>query len=455
MRRALRVMGSLAGLVAVGVLLAVVALTFSARGQPQVAQQPYPPPQTPTMPAPSPPGTPSLEPYPPPATLTPVPISTPTALPTMTPVPTATPMAVPTPSGPLPPGMKVVYGETDSSAGTTMIWLASTTNPGLRRLLTTIIHKEGYGVQGAVSPDGNKIAYFMIPPGTGERAARTAGGELWVMNSDGTDSHRVADRVGWASPRTMWAPDSRTLTYGRRVPLKNPTGSQVLWRTELHVVTTDATQPRLLLADDAAHDIQTVGWSADGRLFYYARWANLQDRWELWGVDVLSGSTQFQISAPSQNADSPALLPDGDHLIFTILEGEQRALVMLSVDGREQRTIVSGATGDQPINRYTGTWSPDGQSILAHIPPQAEQPARLERIDLRTGQRHTIPTDAVSGDEFFMPRSWSPDGEWLVVLKYPRMQSLAYLMRATGRPMMQIPLTQSSNWVSLLGWTDR
>ncbi len=86
MRRALRVMGSLAGLVAVGVLLVAIALTFSARGQPQMAQQPYPPPQTPTMPAPSPPGTPSLEPYPPPAT----------------PIPTATsPPPIPTP--PLPP----------------------------------------------------------------------------------------------------------------------------------------------------------------------------------------------------------------------------------------------------------------------------------------------------------------------------------------------------------------
>jgi len=29
------------------------------------------------------------------------------------------------------------------------------------------------------------------------------------------------------------------------------------------------------------------------------------------------------------------------------------------------------------------------------------------------------------------------------------------LMQARGEPMVQIPLTQSSNWIALLGWTDR
>lgn len=486
MKRLLNIVRGLLGLLVLGTLVIALALTFGGprRGPEPVSQMfqspietptqpPYPIPATPTHPPlkptlvtppptippkPSPPTvTVTLPPYPPPQT--PIPPGTPTTVPTpratVTPPVPGTPTAVPTSPGPLPPGPKVVYGETDSLSGATTIWLASTANPELRRALTTFVHKVGYGVQGAVSPDGSRIAYLIIPRGTSERAARTAGGELWVMNSDGTDPHHIADQVGWVNPQTMWAPDNRTLVFGRRVPIESPTSFQTPSRIELYVVTTDGAEPRLILSDDTAHDIQPVGWSTDGRFFYYARWTNLQDRWELWRVDVLSSSMQFQITAPFPNAQSPILAPDGTKMVISALEGEQRILVILSIDGREQRTIVRGATGDQPINRYAAIWSPDSQELLVHIPPEAEQPARLERINLRTGQRHIVLTEPVSGEEFFIPRSWSPDGVWLFVLKYPRLQSLAYLLRVAGGSMAQIPLSQPSNWVTLLGWTDQ
>lgn len=385
-----------------------------------------------------------------------MPPGTPTSVPTpratvTLPVP-GTPTAVPTPPGPLPPGPKVVYGETDSLSGTTMIWLASTANPELRKALATFVHKVGYGVQGAVSPDGNSIACLIISRGTSERAARTAGGELWVMNSDGTDPHRIADRVGYL---VMWTPDSSALAFGRLMALENPSDPQVPFRTELYLVTADGADQRLFLADESAYGIQPLGWSEDGQLFYYAR-VTLQDRWELWGVDTRTGSTQFQTFFPSQYLiQSASLSPDGANVLLMVLEEHQYVLIVLSIDGREQRAIVRGATGDQPINRYAAIWSPDGQDLLVHIPPEAEQSARLERINLRAGQRHIVRTEPVSGEEFFIPRSWSPDGVWLIVLKYPRPQSLAYLLRVAGGPIAQIPLSQSSNWVTLLGWTDR
>ena len=333
-----------------------------------------------------------------------------------------------------------------------MIWLASAANPELRKALTTFVHKVGYGVQGAVSPDGNSIACLIIPRGTSEKAARTAGGELWVMNSDGTDPHRIADRVGYL---VMWTPDSSALAFGRLIALENPTDPQVPFRTELYLVTADGADQRLFLADESAYGIQPLGWSEDGQLFYYAR-VTLQGRWELWGVDMRTGSTQFQTFLPSQYLiQSASLSPDGANVLLMVLEEHQYALIVPSIDGREQRMIVRGATGDQPINRYAAIWSPDGQDLLVHIPPEAEQSARLERINLRTGQRHIVITEPVSGEEFFIPRSWSPDGVWLVVLKYPRPQSLAYLLRVAGGPMAQIPLSQSPNWVTLLGWTDR
>ncbi len=87
MKSAPRLLSHLAGFVAIGILLAVLTLTFRARGHPQVAQQPYPLPQTPTS-----------GPYPPPAT----------PMPTFTPPPTRTPGGPPTPPPPPPRPTDVV-----------------------------------------------------------------------------------------------------------------------------------------------------------------------------------------------------------------------------------------------------------------------------------------------------------------------------------------------------------
>lgn len=471
MKRLVNTAAALLGLLVLGALAVALALTFSGlrRGaelalpsfQSPIETPTYPPPKpTPVTPPPTippkpslPPATNTLPPYPPPQTPTPPETltATPTSRATVTPSASDTPTAVPTPSGPLPPGPKVVYGETDGPSGTTTIWLASIANLEQRRALATLVHKAGYSIEGAVSPDGKRIAYLRIPPGTSEKVARTAGGELWVINTDGAGPQRVADQVGYIA---MWTPDGRALVFGRMVALENPKDPQVPFRTELYMVTADGSGSKLLLTDESAYGIQPLGWSKNRQIFYYAK-ITLQGRWELWGADIYAGSTQFQTSLPSEYLiQSASLSPDGNNVLLTVLEKQEYALITFSVDGREQRTILKGARGDQPIDQYAAVWSPDSQELLVHIPPEASQPAHLDRINLRTGQKHTITTESISGEEFFIPRSWAPDGIWLLVLKYPRPQSLAYLVKSTGGSMIQIPLSKSSNWITFLGWTD-
>lgn len=150
-----------------------------------------------------------------------------------------------------------------------------------------------------------------------------------------------------------------------------------------------------MLSDEPAYGLQPLGWSVDGRQFYYAI-GTLQGQWELWTVDRAGGLTRFQASLPSQYLiQSASLSPDGTKVLLKVLDKGQYALIVLRVDGQEQKTIVSGATGDQPLNQYAAVWSPAAQSIFVHIPSQPGQPAHLERIDLRTGQRHVIPTEPI------------------------------------------------------------
>lgn len=380
---------------------------------------------------------------------------TPTPKPPFNPTATNTPVVIPTSVGPLPPGPKLVYGETDGASGTTDIWLASAKNPRLRKLLATVKHKMGYDVRGIVSPDGSKIAYHIIPPGTSERGARTDGGELWVMNADGTNPRLIAKGLAYLA---NWSPDSHTLTFGRRILSKSDPASSISeFKTELYMITIDGTDPKLLLTDDIVANFSPLGWSDDGQTYYYFAPGQSLDKWELWNIGIADGSIQFQTVAPFDKSDVPILLPNGSHVIFTAPKpGEkQLSLIRLSIDGKEQETIANGATGTGAINSYILAWALDGKEIVFHIPPEGEKKSRLERFDFHSKEKTPIVTPLLESEEFFVPRSWSPDKEWIVVRKYPhRPQSLTYLMRTTGGAVTQLPLAQPSNWVYLFGWTN-
>lgn len=158
MHRFLRVMGGLAGLVAIGILLAALALTFGgqfgARGQPQVAQQPYPPPQTPT------PGA-----YPPPGTPAPTPTPFPTAIPETPPTP---PQQIPRPTEivltPVPPEV------TDALTQPTQI----TTRPASRSELAV---DGNYVVWRSYEDGQTNIVAYNLATGEEQRISSLPGGK--------------------------------------------------------------------------------------------------------------------------------------------------------------------------------------------------------------------------------------------------------------------------------------
>ena len=368
------------------------------------------------------------------------------ALPAVAPSPTS----VPTMPAPLQTGLSILYAETDDSKGMTTLWLADIKDLDSRRALITLEHKIGYGPSGAISPDGRRLAYVLIPPGTDERAARTSGGELWVMDVEGMDRRKLADKVGYLA---MWSPDSAALIYGRMVPLERPKDPQITYRTEFYLISTKEARQSLILANDTDYGVSPVGWSSDAKLFYYAA-VSLEGEWELRGVEVPSGVDRLETRLPWDLASGISLSPDGTRVMFSAYEERQPvpryALVALPISGGEGRKIISGAKGDETISNYAAVWSPDGQKLIAHIPPEAGQRAKLERIDLGTGERHAVAAVEVTAEEFLIPRSLSPDGEWLIVLKYPSMQP--YLVSTIGGRVTPILPAEPSHWVAFIGW---
>jgi hypothetical protein len=147
------------------------------------------------------------------------------------------------------------------------------------------------------------------------------------------------------------------------------------------------------------------------------------------------------------------LSPDGNNFLISGFDtNHQYNLEILSIDGKYHQIILSGAKGDQASNIYTAVWSSNNKDLLAYVPSNGSQSAGLGQIEISPIQIKPLILKAASQNQFLLPQSWSPDGMWAIVLQYPRPQSDVYLFRFEDGSTTQISPTESSNWITPLGW---
>jgi Tol biopolymer transport system component len=230
-----------------------------------------------------------------------------TATATMLPV---LPTPIPTTTGGLPDGPKLVYSDTDGAAGVTTLWLTNITLNTRKKLLIAT-HKAGYGAPAEVSPDGKMIAYLVIPPEISEKGARTWGGTLWVMNSDGTNPHPVAKE---SQGYFFWSSDSTRIAYFHYIELDTPRDPQVPLGLEIYSVSADGTGEKLLISDDTNYGIDPLGWAPNG-IFYYIT-IPLHGQRKIWKVDADTGQTTMISDEPS-SFKQIHLSPDGTQLLVS------------------------------------------------------------------------------------------------------------------------------------------
>lgn len=304
------------------------------------------------------------------------------------------------------------------------------------------------------SPDGSTIAYAIDS-------------DLYLVNSDGSNSRKIASLPGDAD-YLHWSPNGKHLRFS----VRNPKGfGATLWQADF-----PANTVRPLLPDwGAARQALAGGWTPDGRYFFYSAlgdgtrgiWAiREQQGWRRVngqpvrlttgpisfyeptpskdGKSIFAvgeqlrgqllrydrGSRQFVPYAGGLSADHVAFSRDGQWMAY--VEFPEGILVCSRVDGSDRRQLTF-----PPMRVYNPQWSPDGLQLAIQASAEAGAPNKIYLVSRDGGM--PVLAAPERRDRQVYP-SWSPEGNsilfssfdengsnpalWILDLKVGRASSL-------------------------------
>jgi serine/threonine protein kinase len=239
------------------------------------------------------------------------------------------------------------------------------------------------------------------------------GGSLAYSKSGGL-SYAVYIRKTDGSPAVL-------LGEGGAVSL-SPDGKSVIAQTQdspsqLRLLTTGAGEPKDLTKDNVNHS--WAHWFPDGKRVLFS--GNEPGKGvRLYVYDPAAGKSQ-PITPEGVNGTAFVISPDSQ--LVAAIGADQKGYLFPVAGGGEPRVITGLNPGEQPI-----TFSTDGSSLYIYQP--GELPARVDRLDVRTGQRtlwkQLMPSDP-AGVETIGPILMTPDAK-TCVFGFHRMLADLYLV---------------------------
>jgi serine/threonine protein kinase len=186
--------------------------------------------------------------------------------------------------------------------------------------------------------------------------------------------------------------------------------------SQFKLLPTGAGEPRDLTKDNVNHS--WAHWFPDGkRILFSADEPGKGVRFYVY--ELATGKSQI-ISQEGVNGTAFALSPDTQQIAAI---GPDQKGYLYPTAGGDPKLIAGFNQGEQPI-----TWSGDGQSLYIYQP--GELPARVYRLDMKTGQRtlwkELMPSDP-AGVENIGPIYMTPDAK-TCVFGYHRMLADLYLV---------------------------
>ena len=245
-----------------------------------------------------------------------------------------------------------------------------------------------------LSADGKMVVFTESGEAGGENYA------AYIRETNGSPAVRLGEGAALAaSPDQKWVICS----------LPRPP-------SQLTLLPTGAGEVRQLTHDAINHG--RARWLPDGKRFVFL--GNEPEHGMRLYVQDIDGGNPRAFSPEGVSANEFVISPDGK---FVAAVGPDLKGYLFPVDGGNPRPVSGFPLGDAPVG-----WAGDGRSILIYRP--GELPARVERLDLTTGQkqpwRQIIPADS-AGVTDIGPILITPDAK-TYIYEYGRTLSDLYLV---------------------------
>ncbi len=189
----------------------------------------------------------------------------------------------------------------------------------------------------ALSPDGRKVA-FSVQPAIGDW-------EIYVINVDGTGLTNLTDNAEFDGWRPAWSPDgSKIAFFSTRDDPAND---------EIYVMNADGTGV-VRLTDNPADDANPT-WSPDGSKIAFE--TNRDGDFGIYVMDA-DGTNPVPVSIDPAGDGWPAWSPDGTKIAFDSWRDGDREIYVMDVDGSNVVRLTNHEGQDS-----APAWSRDGTKI--------------------------------------------------------------------------------------------
>jgi len=283
------------------------------------------------------------------------------------------------------------------------LWLGETANPAHKTPLATIAHRDGYGPRASLSPNGESIAYLVLPPEGKDPAAEA---EVWLINVKNPKSRKLAAGFDlYSAP--VWSQDSQSITL-RTASLASQPASY-----GLALLDTKTAERHDLVQGLPVLGVYPIGWIADDNAMVYATIS--ASGTEFHELTPSTGAHRLLLSISGGLARDFRVNPQRQQLLFTVFDPQHDPHYRVEVF--DMREGVQTSILQDPKAFLSPVWKPDSGLITAGSDPEnGRLHGGIGSISVGV-QPEPSPLVSAPG-AFFAPVAWAPSGGVLAARRF-------------------------------------